>query len=152
MAPLSRNGGREPGRGPKSRDRWKGSGCCPTSRLGCPTAGSLGCPLAGPQQAPDPSDSEDWARAQTEGGPGPIPHTSRSPPCPQGRSWSPGLSARPGPRPHSPTSVREARPPHLGGAHPKPPPLRPLVFGGGGRKRKKKKREERKQPLLLYSF
>ena len=70
---------------------------------------------------------------------------------PRGR-WRLGLAAWLGPRPHSPTSVREARPPHLGGSHPKLPPQTPLALKKNKKKESKNRKNESKKTAFALVF
>lgn len=123
-APASRER-RKPTRGPERWARQERSGNLPRPPSCLPT-GCL-CSAAGCEpRARSRGDSGHPASTRTENRPGTNPNTGRSSPSP--RRISPGFAAWPGPRPHSPTSAREARLPPLGGAHPKPPLQRSLAL------------------------
>lgn len=127
MAPPSRKGGGEPARSPKSQFRAKGSGIL-SHTTWRPFRGLPRPPSGWAQQAPGPGNS-DTGRVRTLRTGLALNLTSDTAPrSPQRGSWSLGLTAWPEPWPHSPTGALEARPSLLGGAHPKPPPQRPIAL------------------------
>lgn len=144
MTPPSKKGGRELSRSPKSQFRLWGSS--PTRPADHP-AGSLSPPQPEPHTPPAPATQNTGRVHRLRTGLAPKPHIRRCSPhylLPQRKSWSPGLAAKPGPRPHSPTGAQEARPPLLDGAHPKPPTAKAARSLGKKKEKKKKKEEERK--------
>lgn len=142
VAPPRREGAGKPARSPKSPFRWKRPGILPDSTWR-PPRGLPRPPSGCVPQTSGPGGQGHWATAQTEKRPGPKPQVRHSPPSPRRRSWSPGLAAWPGPRPHSPTNAREAGHPLLGSAHPRTATANAnaAYFLGVKKKRKTRKRK-----------
>lgn len=106
---------------------WKGRGSCPT-RPGDHSAGSLGPPQAGPSKPRAPATQKTGRVHKLRAGRTLNLTSDTAPRSPQWWSWSLSLTAWPELWPHSPTGALEARPPLLGGAHPKPPLQRPIAL------------------------